>query len=399
MDELEQLAACGRGLARLLLASYGLRCEDLEAEVRAACRHLGGDGVVLLLAAYDQDELVGFTSDEPNVPIDGPGPGLAFRTETAVEERDPGGRRRLWLPVKDSAERIGVLGVVDDGSMPPRLWEAMASLIGELVVSKSKYGDHITLRRRRHRPFPLAAEMRWSMLPPLTYTSPDATIAGFLQPSERIAGDAFDYSVDGRVASIAIFDAMGHGLEASRMANVAVGSYRATRRAGADLIGSLRALDVAITSQFGDLRFVTAQMATLNLDTGRLEIVNAGHPPPLRLRPGRPPEVIRCQVALAAGLGSEPVVTVAGLERGDSVLFQSDGVVDARSPAGEFFGDERLADLIDRLTEHDTPPSEVLRRCLHAVIEHQDGRPNDDATLVLLRWANEARLTTDERRR
>ena len=272
----------------------------------------------------------------------------------------------------------------------------MASLVGELVVSKSKYGDHITLRRRRHRPFPLAAEMRWSMLPPLTYTSPDATIAGFLQPSDRIAGDAFDYSIDGRIASVAIFDAMGHGLEASRMANVAVGSYRSTRRAGADLVSSLRALDEAITSQFGDLRFVTAQMATLDLDTGRLEIVNAGHPPPLRLRPAQPPEVVDCHVTVAAGLGSEPAVTVVDLDRGDSVLFQSDGIVDARSPAGEFFGDDRLAGLVDRLIEHDTPPAEILRRCLHAVIEHQDGRPNDDATLVLLRWADDARLTTED---
>ena len=126
------------------------------------------------------------------------------------------------------------------------------------------------------------------MLPPLTYTSPDVTVAGFVQPSDRIAGDAFDYSVDGRVVSIAIFDAMGHGLEASRMANVAVGSYRSTRAPGADLTTSLRALDEAIATQFGDSRFVTAQLATLDLDTGRLEIVNAGHPPPLRLRPAGP---------------------------------------------------------------------------------------------------------------
>ena len=66
--------------------------------------------------------------------------------------------------------------------------------------------------------------MRWGLLPPLTFTSPDVTIAGFLQPSQGIAGDAFDYGVTGRIASVAIFDAMGHGLEASRMANVAVGA-------------------------------------------------------------------------------------------------------------------------------------------------------------------------------
>ena len=130
------------------------------------------------------------------------------------------------------------LGAVDDGSVRPDIWESIASLVGELIVSKSQYGDHITLRRRRTE-FSLAAEMRWGLLPPLTFTSPDVTIAGFLQPCDGIAGDAFDYGVTGRIASLAIFDAMGHGIEASRMANVAVGCYRNARRAGADLVAAL----------------------------------------------------------------------------------------------------------------------------------------------------------------
>ena len=397
MDDTEQLAACGRGLTRLLLASYGLHPDDLLREVRVACDDMGGSDVVVLLADYDQEELVAFDSDDAlTVSIDGPGPGAAFRHEAVVDERVGAGRRRLWVPIKDSAERIGVLGIVDDGAMSPVLWESMASLLGELIVSKSKYGDRMTIRRRR-RPFSLAAEMRWSMMPPLTYTSPDVTIAGFVQPSDRIAGDAFDYSINGRVASIAIFDAMGHGLEASRMANVAVGCYRATRRAGADLVSSLRTLDEEIAAQFGDSRFVTAQLATLDLDAGRLEIVNAGHPPPLRLRPDRPPDVIDCPPTIAAGLGSTPAVMVERLDRGDGVLFRSDGIVDARSPAGEFFGDERLADLVEELSERDTPPSEILRQAVHAIIRHQDGRPGDDATLVLMRWADDARLVTQPR--
>src|SRR3546814_2205269 len=79
-------------------------------------------------------------------------------------------------------------------------------------------------------------------------------------------------------------DAMGHGLEASRMANVAVASYRSSRRAGADPAGSLVAMDEVIRSEFGDSRFVTAQAATLDLDSGRMQIANAGHPQPLLLR-------------------------------------------------------------------------------------------------------------------
>jgi hypothetical protein len=343
--------------------------------------------VVLLLSDYDQDSLVAFDHDDDRTfPVEGPGPGLAFRHEIVVEEALGTAARRLWVPVKDSAERLGVLGVVDDGSIRPDHWETIASLVGELIVSKTQYGDHITVRRRG-RAFSLAAEMRWGLLPPLTFTSSDLTIAGFLQPSHGIAGDAFDYSVTGRIASVGIFDAMGHGLEASQMANLAVGAYRNARRAGADVVAALHAVDDIIGSQFGESRFVTAQLATFDVDTGDMEIVNAGHPPPLWLKAGQPPELITCPPTRPAGLGSDPAPTTITLQREDGVLFRTDGIVDARSPTGDAFGDHQLASMIGDLHDQGLPPAEVLRQCVHAVVRHQDGRPSDDATLLLLRWA------------
>jgi serine phosphatase RsbU (regulator of sigma subunit) len=390
VDETVELAALGRALEHLLFASYGLYPSDLAHEVAEACRHLGGAEVVLLLSDYDQHSLVGFDFDDDRAfPVEGPGPGLAFRHERVVEEVLGTAQRRLWVPVKDSAERLGVLGVVDDGSVRADHWESIASLVGELIVSKSQYGDHITVRRRRGE-FSLAAEMRWALLPPLTFTSTDVTIAGFLQPSHGIAGDAFDYSVTGRVASVGMFDAMGHGIEASRMANVAVGSYRNARRADADVVAALRAVDAAISSQFGESRFVTAQLATFNFDSGEMRIVNAGHPPPLWLKAGQPPEEITCPPTRPAGLGSDPIPTVVTLDREDGVLFRTDGIVEARSPTGHFFGDDQLAFLIGELQDQGLPPAEVLRRCLHAVVKHQNDRPSDDATLLLLRWAASA---------
>jgi hypothetical protein len=388
MEPADQLMALGRALRELLQASYGLYPDDLSTAVARACRHLGGAEVVLLLADYDQVSLVGFDlDDERTFAIDDPGPGHAFRRELIVEDASAG-RRTLWIPVKDSAERLGVLGVVDDGSVEWANWEAVASLIGELLVSKAQYGDHIT-RRRRRTDFSLAAEMRWGLLPPLTFTAPDITIAGFSQPSHGVAGDAFDYSVNGRTAHVAIFDAMGHGLEASRMANVAVGSYRNSRRGGADDVGALIALDDAIATQFGDARFVTAQLASLDLDDGVLTIVNAGHPPPLRLGGDGGVHVVACPPTVPAGLGVRPTPTVVTLEPGDSMLFRTDGIVDARSPSGEFFGDDRLTSLVEGLIAERMPPAEVLRRALHAVLAHEAGRAGDDATLLLLRRADD----------
>ncbi len=64
----------------------------------------------------------------------------------------------------------------------------------------------------------------------------------------------------------------------------------------------------------------------------------------------------------------------------------TDGIAEARSPSGEPFGDERLAALVSGLVDDRLPPSEVLRQSVMAVLEHQDGRPGDDATLLMLRW-------------
>ena len=58
------MAALGCALKQLLLASYGLYPADVAGELADACRHLGGDEVVLLLADYDQHSLVGFERDE-----------------------------------------------------------------------------------------------------------------------------------------------------------------------------------------------------------------------------------------------------------------------------------------------------------------------------------------------
>lgn len=149
---------------------------------------------------------------------------------------DVDGGTRIWVPILDSAERVGVLGaVVPDATLETlRRWTMLSGLVGEMVVTKTRYGDALSIARRT-RAVSLAAELRWNLLPPLTFTSPDVVVAGMLEPAYEIAGDTFDYAINGDRAHIGLFDAMGHGLEACRMANLAVGSYQHSRRTGADL--------------------------------------------------------------------------------------------------------------------------------------------------------------------
>jgi serine phosphatase RsbU (regulator of sigma subunit) len=88
----------------------------------------------------------------------------------------------------------------------------------------------------------------------------------------------------------------------------------------------------------------------------------------------------------AATVLRTPRIGAEQLEPGDCVLFYTDGVTDARSPTGEFFGEQRLADLIVRNLAAGLPAPETMRRVVHALLAHQLGRLDDDASLLLVQW-------------
>ena len=160
-------------LRELLQSTFGLKPDDIGTCVSALTKkHLGIEEVVVYLVDLDQVELRALGSP-PGVDVravDDTEAGRAFRDIEPVVERHEAGRQ-LWLPIVDSAERVGVLGLVDDGTVPIEDWLVLTSLVGELVVSKERYGDVISATRRRG-PVSLAAELRWSLLPPLTYSAP-----------------------------------------------------------------------------------------------------------------------------------------------------------------------------------------------------------------------------------
>ncbi len=272
-------------LGSLLEAGHRLAPDEVVPTVAAHFAALGMIDLAVYLVDLDQRLLVPLAADSTpadRLDINATRPGLAFRTKEVLEEPAQAGTgTRLWAPLVDGADRLGVLGVtvaVADSDTVRRA-RNLASITAGLVVSKSTHGDHLVLARRT-RDMDLAAEMRWSMLPPLTFTNDRVAVAGMLEPAYEIAGDAFDYAVNGDLAHLAIVDAMGHGLEASRMANLAVGSYRHSRRRGLDLAETFSTMDQVVAEQLGPERFITGQLARLDLASGGLKWVNAGgtHP-------------------------------------------------------------------------------------------------------------------------
>ena len=74
------------------------------------------------------------------------------------------------------------------------------------------------------------------------------------------------------------------------------------------------------------------------------------------------------------------------LEPGDGVLFFTDGVVEARTPDGEEFGVDRLADLAGQYASELLEPEEIVRQILRSVLDHRRAELRDDATVLFVEW-------------
>ncbi len=377
-------------VVELLRVAHLGQPDELPAAASHAARQVGVDVTLWLV---DQEQvalrpLVEHGKPVPEaLPVDST---LAGRVFMALKTAGQPGR--LWVPLVDGSERLGVLEVAaaDADRLGGAEFEegcgTFAALLGHLVAVKAPYGDAI-VRSRRSRRMSVASELVWQVVPPLTFACDRLVLSAVLEPSYEVGGDGFDYAIDGYVAYLAIMDTVGHGLRAGLGTAVALSATRAARRAGDGLYAIARAADEALVEYTHDARFTTAVLGTLNLDTGVLRYLNAGHPPPLVLRRGRIVRRLDQGRRMPLGLDDAQIeIAEEALEPGDRVLLYTDGVTESRDAAGALFGERRLVELVERYAADALPAPETLRRVSHTVLEYAGGAPGDDVTLVLVEW-------------
>jgi serine phosphatase RsbU (regulator of sigma subunit) len=380
-----------RLLGSLLDRSHTMPPQLIAPLIAQEISTIGGRDVTVLLQDYDQMTLVPLPGEGlvvgPDQPIDDSVAGLAFQTDEIVERAEQDGVR-LCVPLLDGTDRVGVLvftldRVNDDDRL---LVRRLAGLVADMLVTKSMYTDRFFQARRR-RPMSLSAEIQWQLLPPLMMTTPQVAVAGALEPAYDVAGDSFDYALNGDVLHLCMIDAMGHGLGAAVMATLAIGAYRHARRGGVELADLYAAMDAAVSAQFDTDRFATAQMARLDVDSGRLQWVNAGHPPPLLLRTGRVLGELNSPTTLPVGYGgATPIVTERRLHQGDRVLFYTDGWLEEHQDGGAEFGETRMRELIEQVEADGVPVQESVRRLSRDLMLGRSGTTTDDSTLLMLEW-------------
>lgn len=375
--------------------------DELPAMVSEVGRRLGAVDALLYVVDYDQLVLVPLTPTgaaparvqaAEAVTVDGTLAGRAFG-DVVQHVADAGTHLSLWVPLVDGTDRLGVLQVllapgtdVDDALS--QACADVASLIAELLVSKAMYGDAVE-RARRREAMTVPAELQWTLLPPLTCVSSRVGISGVLAPAVEVAGDSFDYALNGNTLHVALFDAMGHGMQATLLSAVAVSTLRSARRSGLGLHDTVRSVERELADHFGPDTFVTGIIGELDVVTGWWQWSTCGHPAALVVREGKVVKALEDVIGPPLGLGlleEPPPVGRERLQPDDRLLLYSDGVVEARDRDGEFFGTERLVDFVTREAVAGRPVAETLRRLNHAVLDHQEGTLQDDATTVMVEW-------------
>jgi serine phosphatase RsbU (regulator of sigma subunit) len=332
--------------------------------------------------------------DSPiGVATDGTQEGRAFLERQLVESRRDDGTTRVCVPIIEGSDCTGVLAFTVGDPLDEaahRRCEELGMLVGAAIAIAARYTDLFNLVRRR-RSMSLPASIQWDLLPPLRLTTPEASSNGVLEPAYDVGGDCFDHTVNGYSVDVAIMDAMGHGLGSSILSSLAIESYRHDRREGQPLAVIHERLDQVLAENFGGERFVTGQLAKLDVQSGHLTWTNAGHPRPLHVRADQVVATLSCRPSWPWGLGGRLQEEASErLQPGDSVVFYTDGVVEGRAPTGEAFGMDRFVDLIERASAAREPSDVILRTAINGVLEFQQHRLRDDATIVWLTWIGPA---------
>ena len=306
--------------------------------------------------------------------------GRAVLTQTMVVEPDPKGTR-VFAPVANRGEAIGVLELTLPAAHDAQTLADVAlaaEALAYVVIVNRRFTD-LYEWGQRSVPLSLAAEIQHRLLPgSYTCEAPQFTLAAWLEPAGNIAGDTFDFALERDALHLSMTDAMGHSVGAAVLATVLVGALRNARRAGVELAEQARRANQELADYAPEAHFVTGQVARIDLSSGAASIVNAGHPPPLRVRDGRVEAV-----ALAPDLpfGAAPShrygVQPLPLEPGDRLMFLTDGTLERN-------GDADIEGLL--LAAQDMHPREAVQHLIQAVLDAHGGPLRDDATAMCLDW-------------
>jgi phosphoserine phosphatase RsbU/P len=248
-------------------------------------------------------------------------------------------------------------------------------------IESSRLAEENMEKRRLEEDMRLAAEIQASLLPQAAPKVQGYEICGITRPSRTVGGDYYDFLVDGERLHVALGDVSGKGLGAAML----MVALRATVRAywrDEKLAAAVARMNDVFNQTVPFDKYATFFVGRLDVASGRLAYVNAGHNRPLLIRRTDPVEVLAeggtILGAFETGSWNEGTVNLAP---GDTLLVFSDGVSETWPDPD--VADRRLTELVRAHHERDAAS---LQAAIFVELDRQSGqRPQDDRTLLIVK--------------
>ncbi|HET6563592.1 MAG TPA: PP2C family protein-serine/threonine phosphatase [Marmoricola sp.] len=291
----------------------------------------------------------------------------------------------VLAPVTERGEVVGVLELRmphEPGDDDIETIATLAHLLAFVVIANRRHTDLFEWGQRS-RPLSLSAEIQQRLLPgPRTCEAASFTLSAWLEPAATIAGDTFDYSLARDALHVSMSDAMGHGVAAALTATLCVGALRGARRRGRSLVLQASDANTAILEHGADSRlddFVTGLVGRMDLRSGVMSLLNAGHVPPYLSRGGEV-AAVSLPPNLPFGMFPDSAYEVVDLqlEPGDRLVLVTDGMLERNAGAIDLPGAIR-----ESASLH---PREATAALADSVLAATGDALTDDATVLCLDW-------------
>jgi serine phosphatase RsbU (regulator of sigma subunit) len=264
---------------------------------------------------------------------------------------------------------------------------------GKVVESWDSYDQLSLMRQSIEQELRMARTIQQALLPQSLPQLEGWQFTPYYQPAREVGGDFYDFFEleDSRIG-VAVGDATGKGMPAA----LAVSATSSMLRAVAQAFGSsspgevLSRVNETLVARIPPNMFVTCFYAILDPKSASLSYANAGHDLPYLHRNGEAEE-LRARgmpLGLMPRMGYEEKEIV--LERDDSALLYSDGLVEAHDPQGEMFGFPRLRALIAEHAAEEGSLGDFLLRELYTFVG-ESWEQEDDITLLMLKRSTSLR--------
>jgi serine phosphatase RsbU (regulator of sigma subunit) len=233
-----------------------------------------------------------------------------------------------------------------------------------------------------------ARRFQLSMLPKEVPRHPRYDVAVFTRTATEVGGDYYDFHLAGDALSVTIGDATGHGAKAGTMVTIIKTLFAGYGGAAMTPAPAEFLADAAEKIKRMDLGRMAMALSLARIDDRKLTLASAGMPPVLVHREATSNvEEIALQATPLGTFGSDYPQTTVALDRGDTVLFLSDGFPELMNDAGQQLGYTGALEAFSMAARAGSANDVIAALADVARRWHGEAPPNDDVTFVVVRVA------------